>query len=455
MKVLFINTNQERLPDPIPPIGVTYVAAVAKQDGHECKLFDFNFHNKDFAAALKEFIKEFSPQVIGLSIRNVDNVAYPKVVTYVDGYQEIVKVCREEAPEVPIIVGGSAFSLFPEEFMLKLNADYGVVGEGEEIFREILRSLEKGEVPKNPNPGLSNTPNIHYPTYLSRNFGEIYPAREIMDVSTYFKEGGSINIQTKRGCSLRCSYCNYPLLEGIQVRKRAPSDVVDEMEYCFKEYGVDYFFFVDNVFNLPNSHAKEICQKILERKLKVKWTAYVSPAKVSENLFATFKEAGCSSVDFGVDAASNIGLSSMDKIFTVKEIKNSAKWCHQYGIKFNHSLILGVPGETIESIEETIENIMACKPTSVTALIGVRIYKGTPIAIQLIKEGWIKEEQICIKPVFYVEESVREYLLNRLANLSTEHRNWIVPGLKKNMNERYFKRVRLRGVKGPLWEAFA
>ncbi|WP_372368028.1 lipid biosynthesis B12-binding/radical SAM protein [Candidatus Uabimicrobium sp. HlEnr_7] len=455
MKILFINANQERMPDPVPPIGVAYVAAAAKQRGHESSLFDLNFYT-DFADSLYEKIREYEPQCIGLSIRNVDNVAYPKVITYLDHYKKIMSVCRKASSVTPVIVGGSAFSLFPKEFLNELQADYGVVGEGEQLFCDLIDSLEKDNIPsKNNNSGPTNDARIYYPVGLSLAFDELVPDRDLFDVDTYFREGGSINIQTKRGCSLRCTYCTYPLLEGIKVRQRDPIKVVDEIENCLKKYGVDYYFFVDNVFNLPNHHAIAICDEIIKRKLKIRWTAYVSPLKVSEELFAKFSEAGCSSLDFGIDAASEIGLYAMDKLFSIEDIKNSALWCHKYGIKFSHSLILGVPGETKESIEQTITNIIDCKPTAVILLIGVRIYRGTPLARKLIEDKWITEEKIGIEPVFYVEEEVREYLLERISSLADERSNWIVPGLKKKMNARFFKRVRSRGVKGPLWEAFS
>ncbi len=454
MDILFINANQERMPDPVPPIGVSYIAAAARLDGHHCQLFDLNFH-KSFEDELKKSLREKAPQLIGLSIRNVDNVAFPKVISYLKHYQAIVACCREVCPEIPIVVGGSAFSLFPDEFFKKLDVDYGIVGEGEDLFRQLANSLEKeGRPPPNLNPGPWGLAEIFYSLGSPVDFDSLTPARDLLDVAGYFQQGGSINIQTKRGCYFKCSYCTYPLLEGTRIRKRSAVSVVDEMENCLQTYNVDYFFFVDNVFNLPNAHAIEICEEIIRRGLQVRWTAYVSPAMATEELFATFKAAGCSSVDFGTDAASELGLNAMDKSFTVEDIRNCSRWCHEQGIKFNHSLILGVPGETRETIEQTIEIINACRPTAVIALMGIRLYRGTPLTRRLVAEGWVSEDQIGVQPVFYVEESVRDYLVQRLGALADTHRNWIVPGLKKKMNERYFRRLRSRGVKGPLWEVF-
>jgi len=451
MKLLFISANEEWLPDPVPPIGVAYVAAAAREDGHVCTLFDCNFHPVEDALA-KELIA-FQPDVIALSIRNVDNAAFPVAVSYLENYQRIARVCHDTCPEIPLVLGGSAFSLFPERFLELLDGDYGIVGEGENLLRALLRSLEEeGEPAPNRNPGAHGDPRIYYNTELEANPGRIWPARDLMDVERYFQQGGSINIQTKRGCAYGCAYCTYPLLEGVRIRQHPPAEVVDEIEFCFDRFGVDYFFFVDSVFNLPGQHAVAIAEEILRRQLKIRWTAYMSPARTTEAMFAVFREAGCMSADFGTDAASGQPLSALNKSFDVEEIKNCSRWCRESGIKFNHSLLFGAPGETRESIEETIETISLCQPTAVTVFIGVRLYPGTPLTRQLVGEGWIPEERIDLQPVFYVEEGVREYLLERINEVADRNPNWIVPGLRKQMNEPFFRRVRARGVKGPLWE---
>lgn len=442
MNILLINLNQERMPDPVPPIGLTYIAASIKRDNHVCKIYDLNFII-NFQDDLSRIILEFKPQVIGLSMRNVDNTAYPVVTSYVGLYKEIVALCRKVVPDVPIVLGGSAFSLFPHEFMNILKADYGIVGEGENSFRKLLWLLEKKS---------QDIPKIMYPE-LPVDLDELMPARELLDVDSYFREGGSLNIQTKRGCSFTCSFCSYPVLEGKRIRKRSPKKVVDELEHCYKEYGVDYFFFVDNVFNIPQSHSIAIAEEIIERKLPINWTAYFKPIKLTEKAVQIYKEAGCSSIDFGTDAASPETLKSLGKTFSVKDIQEASRVCRLFGIKFNHSLIFGAPGETKASVEETISNIVACEPTSVIAIIGVRLFRSTPLARKLVDEGYFEEKDIGISPVFYIEDLVRDYIIERLNHIADTYHNWIVPGLNRKVNKRYFKRLRARGLKGPLWEA--
>jgi hypothetical protein len=108
MNLLFVNTNQTRMPDPVPPIGLSYMVGAMRRAQHDCEIFDLTFQSQ-FEEKLKTSIRGRNPEVIGLSLRNVDNTAYPKTVSYFEHFQKIVSICREVAPETPIVVGGPAF----------------------------------------------------------------------------------------------------------------------------------------------------------------------------------------------------------------------------------------------------------------------------------------------------------------------------------------------------------
>ncbi len=447
-RVLLVAANQERMPDPIPPIGAAYIGAATRARGHVTKIYDACFA-VDYGVELTAAIQEFKPDIIGLSIRNVDNVAFPNVTCYLDRYQKMVGICRAEAPDATLFVGGSAFSLFPEEFIEKLGVDYGVVGEGENVFVEMVDEIDKhGKVIGD----YADETGLVLPGQVKDLDAGLSPALDLLDVSRYFAEGGSINIQTRRGCVYKCSYCTYPVLEGNKVRMREPELVVDEIEEAQKKHGVDFFFFVDNVFNFPVKHSVEICEEIIRRDLNIRWTAYVTPAKSTRELFEVMKRSGCQSMDFGTDAFSNPMLKSLQKSFDVDQVFRVTEWCHDLDIRFNHSLILGGPGETWETLKETVENTVKSKANAVIAIIGLRLYRDTPLAKYVIERGLTTREQIGITPMFYISEEVRDGITEYLSEVATTYNNWIVPGVKKNMNERYFKRVRRRGVRGPLWE---
>ncbi len=441
MNILLISANNERMPDPVPPIGIGFIAGAVLKKNHQCKILDMNFIS-DFKISLLNEIKDFQPSVIGISFRNVDNSAFPAVVSYIEHYKNIVKVCREELPNIPIIAGGPAFSLFPDELYGILKLDYGVVGEGEYVFTDIIESINNGNKMK---PGIYSSKNQEL------DINEFSPAFDLLNIKEYFKQSGSINIQTKRGCNFKCCYCSYPLLEGRKIRFKNPKIAVDEIEYCLNKYSVDYYFFVDNVFNIMKEHSVSICEEILRRGLNIKWTAYVSPAGLDKATLEMYKKAGCASLDFGIDSASFAGLKALSKDFSPLDIKNCSLWCKELGIKFNHSIILAVPGETKETLEESISNIMECNPTAVTGMIGIRVYKNTALSEKLIKEGWIKEKDINTRPVFYIEENVKEYALERATELSKKYKNWVFPGITHKMDPMFFDLLRSRGVKGPLW----
>lgn len=449
-RVLVIAANQERMPDPIPPIGAAYIAAAVRRHGHVTRIFDACF-SKDYAAELASAIDEFRPEVIGLSIRNVDNVAFPNVTCYLDRYRRIVDVCRAEAPDATLFIGGSAFSLFPEEFVEKLDVDYGIVGEGETVFCTMVNELDQHGAVQGD---YADARGIVFPGKIADLDAGVPPALDLLEIHRYFAEGGSVNIQTKRGCVYKCIYCTYPVLEGNAVRMREPELVVDEVERAKKDHGVDFFFFVDNVFNYPVSHAREICEELLRRGSNIRWTAYVSPARCTRELFELMKRSGCQSMDLGTDAFSDPQLRRMGKSFDVAQIFDVSQWCRELEIKFNHSLIFGGPGEDWDTVAETVENTVRSKANAVIAILGVRLYRDTPMANYVIERGLVTREQIGIAPMFFISEEVREGLVDYMGEVSGRYRNWIVPGIRKNLNERYFQRVRARGVKGPLWELF-
>ena len=449
LRVLIVGANQERMPDPIPPIGAAYIAAAARRAGHVARIYDACFAKDRYAEELAAAIAEFRPDVIGLSIRNVDNVAFPQVTCYLNRYQRIATACRASAPKAVLIVGGSAFSLFPEEFLRTLDVDYGVAGEGENVFVQMLDEIDRhGKLIS----GQADEHGLVRPKNVADLDAGVQPAHDLLDVQRYFAEGGSVNVQTKRGCGFKCIYCTYPVLEGNTVRTRDPEQVVDEIEGFQRAHGVDFFFFVDNVFNHPEWHVRAICEAILRRGLRIRWTAYVSPAGCTRELFELMQRAGCQSMDFGSDCFSDAQLVRMGKSFDSAQIFAVTEWCHQLGIRFNHSLILGGPGETWSTVEETVANTVKSRANAVIAVIGVRLYRDTPIARLAIQQGLCTREQIGITPIFFLSDEIRDGILEFMGSLATKYRNWIVPGLKKGMNERFFTRVRARGVKGPLWQ---
>lgn len=454
MKVLLVNANTDQLPDPVFPLGASFVAAAAEAAGHDVHALDLCFE-PDPPAALKAAIQRVKPGVIALSLRNLDSSSYPNCRSYVGDYAHLVKAAREVDATVPLVLGGSAFTVAPKALLQALGADFGISGEGERAFPALLNSLESG-TPFSLTEGVV-VEKVGDATLLRVIPGSFpldtlpKPARHHFNPAKYYQLGGALNIQSKRGCAFDCLYCSYPLLEGKRVRRRSPVLVVDEWEAVAAETGVRHWFVVDSVFNAPLEHAKEICREIIRRKLRLDWSAYFNPSLFDEEFALLLRKAGCRSVEFGVDTGSPTMISTLRKNFTPDQLRIASKQCHDQGLRICHSLLFGGPGESETSVRETLALMDETKPTAVIAMAGVRLIPGTDLAVQAVAEGLIDAEDPLLEPHFYISRSLGDDLIRIIEEHASVRSNWIVPGLGLHENLEVLRDVRRRGVKGQLW----
>jgi radical SAM superfamily enzyme YgiQ (UPF0313 family) len=241
------------------------------------------------------------------------------------------------------------------------------------------------------------------------------------------------------------------LIEGKRVRLRDPKKVVAEMEGLQKDYGVDYFFFVDNIFNYPPDHAEAICQEIIARDLKIRWTCYAHPGYMSPRLADRMAKSGCESVELGTDSGSLPVLAALKKDFGPEEIRKASSSCREAGVQFCHSLILGAPGEDRVSLRETFQLMEEIDPTAVIAMMGVRVYPHTTFARMLIRKGYLQPEEIAYPPQFYVSPELGDELVDLVVGHAQQCRNWIVPGYNINYSMKLQKLFRRKGKMGPIW----
>lgn len=445
MKILIISANNEMEPDPVFPIGATYVATALIKKGYDVETFDRNFKGKKYTektydTLLKNKLDTFKPDIIGISLRNVDDVQFPNYTSYIEEYKEIVDLCKKNS-DAPIILGGPGYSLFPKKFIDYLNADYGVVGEGEEGLIRMLENIKEHKQHEK----------IMFTKKLDMKKFDIIPNRKLFDFKTYYSSGGMLNIQTKRGCAFNCSYCTYPFIEGSKVRMRDPANVVDEIEFMINEYKIRYFFIVDSVFNFPEKHALDICNEIIKRKLKIKWSAYIRPVMKDLDIVNAMKEAGCKSIELGTDSMAEPTIRSMQKKFKIDDVFKFCERCYDVLIDYAHSLIFGAPGETFETVKTTVKNVQATDPTAILAFIGLRILPNTPLADYCINTGFIKSyDEINFNPIFYIEKAISEGIINFLKDVMKDDPRWIIPGIKA-FDVELFQSIRKK-KKGLMWE---
>ncbi len=433
MKILIISGNREQMPDPVFPLGASYIMQSLINAGYDATVFDACFKENPLEE-METAVKTADPDIIGISMRNVDNNSFPDVTNFIDYYNEIIERLRRISKAV-IVLGGSGYSIFAEMLYDKLKPDYGIKGEGEFNFISLIKKIEAGEQIENP---------VIYTGLIGDIDYNYFPMREGFDVDKYYKYSGVINIQTKRGCPFHCTYCTYPVLEGKVYRKRSVTNIVDEIEYWYNK-GFEYYFFVDSVFNDPEDFAADICREIIKRAIKIKWSGFFVPKIKDPEFFRLCADSGLTSADFGTDAFSLETLKGHGKHFTKEDIRNACSLCKEFNIKFNHSLILGGPGETEETLNETIDNINSTNPTSVIAFIGVRVYPDTKIC-ELLPNQLTTTDPVC-----YISDAVKDTIHQIIESKVGNRTEWIIPGLKKGMNLKLFEKIRNKGVKGPLW----
>ena len=440
------------LPDPVFPLGLAFLSGALEQSSHQHEILDLCF-TEDYGEALDQSVAEFAPEIIGLSLRNVDNVAYPNTHSYLPFYRKVISHLRQ-ITSVPIVLGGSGFSLMPWLMLENLQADYGIVGEAEITLVQFLDHLERGQVPDQlagvVSASSSRVSQLIAPErFPSEDF--LVPWRDKLANEAYLRFGGMGNVQTKRGCGFSCVYCTYPLIEGREVRLRPPKQVGEEIQQL-SDQGVDTFFIVDNVFNFPPHHAQSICREIVQRNLQVSWSCYLHPQFVTESLLLLMKEAGCTGVEFGTDTGSDGLLTLLGKSFTTEEVRRASELCHKVGLSFCHSLVFGGPGESRETIRDTLTLMGEVSPTAVIAMVGIRLFPGTRLAEFASSEDLIITDETMLKPTFYLAQAVRPFVLDLLYEHAEENKNWILPGSNVNIDRRLQEKLRRFGLKGPLWE---
>jgi radical SAM superfamily enzyme YgiQ (UPF0313 family) len=417
MRVLLVYTNQCRDLGPASPVGLSYVASATRSAGHEVKLLDLAFAH-DVTGDLIAAIADFKPEVVGLSIRNMDNVIRQRFDSPLAALQQQVVVIRENARDgggnpVPMVLGGPAVSILAEKTLELFDADYAIVGEGEKAFPDLLAAIEGG-LPLSGVPGLC----YRQDGKTKRNRSELLPHFTCSDMqqwvswASYGRGGGTWPVQTKRGCPMRCIYCAYPLVEGVSLRKREPGEVVDEIEKVLCDSGPRTFEFVDSTFNVPSSHAIAICEEIIRRKIKAHFTAMgVTPYDVPDGLFPLMKRAGFNSVMITAEAGCDAMLDRLGKGFSMHEVENCLARITSAKLKSMWFFMLGGPGETMETCEKTISfaeiRLMGRKFLTII-FTGVRLLPGTALARWAIEQEQIAPGTDFSRELFYLSPHINE-----------------------------------------------
>lgn len=383
--LLLVNAN--RMQPPIAPLGIDYLAGAVRRAGLRARVCDLGLTD-DPAATLRWALDAQEPTLVGLSIRNTDDCFWPSAEWFVPGVAALVATIRDLSP-APVVLGGLGFSIFAEQLMAATHADFGIRGDGEQAAVALVHELHGGRRFQTV-PGLlwrdrgrlrANAP--AWPRAL-----DVPTQRNSVDNPTYFRRGGQIGLETKRGCGRSCIYCADPLAKGRAARLRPPADVADEAEALLAQRA-DVLHLCDSEFNLPVEHARAVCDELIHRGLgrRLRWYTYCALAPFDARLARAMRDAGCVGVNFTADAAAPEMLAVYRQLHRREDIAIAVRLCRENGMAAMLDLLLGGPGETPETVAETIAFVKETGPDAAGAALGVRIYPGTAMAELVHAEG--------------------------------------------------------------------
>jgi radical SAM superfamily enzyme YgiQ (UPF0313 family) len=422
MRALLISANTEQLQMPVLPMGLVCVAATAEHAGHEVRLLNLMTKDDFQELKLENAISGFNPELIGVSVRNIDDQCMNSPKFLLDAVKNVVTSCRS-LTSAPIVLGGAGYSIYPRSALAYLGADMGIKGEGEAAFVKLLNALSRKE-------GLAGVPNLVLAESSRANKTEILKKLDdsvlpdpngLFSFPTEFKNQKIwLPFQTRRGCPMDCSFCSTATIEGRILRKRSPEIVADSISR-FAAAGFKNIFFVDNTFNFPPSYARELCEALIGRNLEIQWRSILYPWKVEEGLIERMARAGCVEVAFGFESGSRKILRSLNKRFEPEEVRRISEMLDKYGIGRMGFLLLGGPGETRETVEESLEFADSLELEAMKITTGIRIYPYTALAAAAVAEGVVSPRDDLLRPTFYlagglegwIEETVSDWLKRR------------------------------------------
>ena len=425
MNIVVIAASRENVPERVAPLGAYIVAGSLKKSGHNVDFLDLAFCNSS-ETPIKEAFHKQKPDLIAISIRNINIQTFPKSVFTLPLVKSVVDNCRKFS-DAKIIIGGSGFSIMPEQIFEALDVDFGLVGEAEFAIQHFAEHFDS--------PKLFATPGL---VYRNSDNKIAYNKPELIDDVNYaplkrynLSDYPSVNIQTKRGCVFRCNYCSYPVLEGRTIRKREAASVAQEIEYFSKQKRD--FYFVDSVFNFPSTHATEICREIIKRKISIKWSCEIHPRYMDKDLALLMSKAGCKSVNIGVDSLSESVVQQIKKDFTLDEVDKCNKYLVENSIEPRYFILFGHLSDTKDTISETFLNIKRLGLKNGRIMTGVRVYPQTDLASALKEKGLVKS--VDLRPTYCFFGDRQREMLEYISSFAQDYPGWAFPGLESKNSD--------------------
>jgi radical SAM superfamily enzyme YgiQ (UPF0313 family) len=368
MKVLLIRHHDigninTRLPESInkvqgiyPPLGIAYIASILEREGHKVDILDSKALGLT-SSETKKYIKNFHPNIVGIT----------SMTSTIKGALEVSKLTKEVSEDITTVLGGPHMFVFPKETLTYNYVDFGVAGEGEIVFPELILALE-GKKKFESIDGLAYKRNNKIKFKPAKRFVKNldslpFPARHLLPNKKYFSilaDQPFTTMITSRGCPYRCGYCFKKNLDNI-IRFRNPKNIVDEIENCL-EMKFKEIWFYDDTFTLNKKRVRGICDEIINRGIEFKWQVLTRVDCIDSELLKLMKKAGCYLIKYGVESGDQNILKLMRKNITLQQVKDAMRLTKQTGIETFCFFMIGYPGEDDKKIKKTIDFALELDP---------------------------------------------------------------------------------------------
>ena len=389
----------------IYPIGLACLTPYLSE--HEVHAIDLNGPHPDPYRALTDLLTAVRPDVVGVSLRNI-KIARPGVhVSPLGEFDDTFRVIGDAAPQATVVAGGAALSLYAETLMKRYpNISFGVFGEGEETFAELVRRGEAGTI-----PGIFHrvADEIEYTGRPARlNFRDSKgPDYELFDLAHYRDTPFAVGVQSKRGCALSCAHCSDVFLLGHSIERREPARVVDDIE-LLQRHGIRKVFIADQIFNVPMTHAEGICDEILRRGLDVKWLAWFNERQIEKHFLEKCLAAGVDIFNFSPDSVSPEVLKVLRKNARPQDIRRAILLCKELDAPVTYNFMVNGPAETMASLYRLARFLVWAKLQLGRKLrlhgsfvLAMRIYPHTELRDIAIEKGYIQADDDLLEPRYF------------------------------------------------------
>jgi anaerobic magnesium-protoporphyrin IX monomethyl ester cyclase len=364
------------------PMGLAYLASFLEEKGHEVKVIDCQALDIDHEK-LKSEIGSFEPDIVGVT----------SIAPLTRSALLAAKAAKEALPDVTVILGGPHATFMDEQIIAEEAAvDFVVRGEGELTLLEIAQNLHDSNkvdsiegITFRKNKQVIRTPNRPFIQDLDKL---PKPAYDHFDLDRYRLFGKKLlPVITSRGCPFQCAFCVATRMFGKAYRMRSAENVLDELEWLKNVHGAEAFTFYDDTLTFDKNRLLKICNGMKARKIGLPWDCQTRVDQVSKEILAQMKAAGCQQVFFGVESGCQQILDAVNKKTSIEQNEKAIKMAKQAGLFVTISLMIGYPGETRDTLKQTLDFVKRSKPDDVYLCVATP-YPGTELRSIVEKRGW-------------------------------------------------------------------